>query len=245
MDDYSPADLAHASTIPSRWYFDPAMFRLEREKIFMRTWQPVGFAKNVAEAGSYFCCDVAGEPLLIVRGKDNVLRALSNVCRHRGSLIGDGAGKAVTLRCPYHNWTYALDGRLLACPEFEGVAGWDMNAVRLPEFRVTTWGPYVFVNLDANAPGMEEIFGNIPAEIAARWIGSNFPSVAITGSRATGRFTSTIISKATICRPRTPRCFANWIMPNIASIRFRIIPRNSRRSGRRAGAKRDAIPGMV
>lgn len=164
--DYSPTDLAHASTIPARWYFDPDMLERERERIFARTWQPAGLAKNVAEAGAYFSGEIAGEPILIARAKDNVLRAMSNVCRHRGSPIADGAGKAAALRCPYHNWTYALDGRLLACPEFEGVADFDQSAVRLPEFQVRIWGPYVFVNLDPAAAPLEKIVGDIPSEIA-------------------------------------------------------------------------------
>lgn len=159
-------DLAHASTIPARWYFDPEMLTREREKIFARTWQPAGFTKDVADPGSYFTSEIAGEPILVARGKDNVLRAMSNVCRHRASLIADGRGKAQTLRCPYHNWNYSLDGRLIACPEFEGVADWDPSNVRLPEFRVEVWGPYVFVNLDSGAPALAEIFGGIPKEIA-------------------------------------------------------------------------------
>ena len=70
------------------------------------------------------------------------------------------------LRCPYHAWTYGLDGRLLACPEFEGVLDWEKSQVALPEYRVETWGPYVFVNQSADAPALVEILGVIPAEIA-------------------------------------------------------------------------------
>jgi choline monooxygenase len=173
--DYSPTDdLARATTIPSRWYLDPAMLEAEREKIFGRTWQPVGHAQTVAEPGAYFACEIAGEPVIVARAKDGVLRAFSNVCRHRASIIVDatagGAHKGATLRCPYHNWTYALDGRLIACPEFEGVLDWEMSSVELPQFRVETWGPYVFVNQDAglpeHGPALASVFGGIPAEIA-------------------------------------------------------------------------------
>ncbi len=164
-DDYTATELARAKTIPSRWYLDPEMLDLEREKIFARTWQPVGHAKTVVEPGTYFSCEIAGEPIIIARAKDGILRAFSNVCRHRASIIADGAGKAATLRCPYHNWTYALDGRLIACPEFEGVLDWETSSVALPEFRVEIWGPYVFVNQDANAPALREVLGDIPREI--------------------------------------------------------------------------------
>jgi choline monooxygenase len=164
--DYSPTDLARAATIPSRWYLDPQLLDLEREKVFGRTWQPVGFAKQVAEPGSYLAAEIAGEPVVVTRAKDGVLRAFSNVCRHRASIIADGRGNAASLRCPYHGWTYALDGRLLACPEFEGVQDWDKSTVCLPQFRVEAWGPYVFVNQDHSAKPLAEIFGAIPEEVA-------------------------------------------------------------------------------
>ncbi|HML16886.1 MAG TPA: SRPBCC family protein [Bryobacteraceae bacterium] len=167
FDDYSPtADLSRASTIPARWYHDPQIFDAERERIFARTWQPVGHAKTVADPGSYLACEIAGEPIVVTRAKDGVLRALSNVCRHRASLIAEGHGKAAALRCPYHAWTYSLDGHLLACPEFEGVLDWDKSRISLLPYRVEAWGPYVFVNQSADAPALWEILGRIPAEIA-------------------------------------------------------------------------------
>jgi choline monooxygenase len=165
-DDYTPADLARATTIPSRWYLDPQFLDLERARVFAKTWQPVALAKTVAEPGTFAAVEIAGEPVVVARAKDGVLRAFSNVCRHRASLIADGCGKSATLRCPYHGWTYALDGRLLACPEFEGVLDWETSSVRLPEYRVETWGPYVFVNQDLSAPPLETTFGDIPDQVA-------------------------------------------------------------------------------
>lgn len=166
LDDYMPSDLARASTIPARWYVEPDFLERERELIFARTWQPVAFSKSVAEPGTFASAEIAGEPVIVARAKDGVLRAFSNVCRHRASTIADGSGKAASLRCPYHGWTYGLDGRLLACPEFEGVLDWDKSSVRLPEYRVNTWGPYVFVNQDAAAPSLSEVFGDIPEHVA-------------------------------------------------------------------------------
>jgi len=104
--------------------------------------------------------------VILARAKDGVLRAFSNVCRHRASIVAEGCGKAPSLRCPYHGWTYGLDGRLLASPEFEGVLEWDKSAVRLPEYRVETWGPYVVVNQDASAPPLAGVFGDIPEQVA-------------------------------------------------------------------------------
>jgi choline monooxygenase len=103
---------------------------------------------------------------VVVRDAGGTLRALSNVCRHRASTIACGEGNCATLRCPYHGWTYSLDGRLLSQPEFEGVKDWDRAAVALPEFRMETWGPFVFVNLDPQAPGLPDVLGDIPEKVA-------------------------------------------------------------------------------
>jgi choline monooxygenase len=159
--------LARASTIPARWYTDPAMLELERRAIFHRTWQAVGFAGAVAAPGSYFACEIAGEPVVVTRAKDGRLRAMSNVCRHRGTVIAQEKGSGPVLRCPYHAWTYNLDGTLLGAPEFEGVENWDRGSVCLPQFRVETLGPFVFVNLDPSAPALADVLGAIPSEIAA------------------------------------------------------------------------------
>ena len=166
LADYQPiADLSRAATLPARWYTDPGFLDLEREKVFWRTWQPVGHASTVEEPGAYFACEVLGEPLVVARDKEGELRAFSNVCRHRASLIVDGQGRGSSLRCPYHGWTYSLDGRLLGQPEFEGVEDWDRSRVCLPPARVATWGPYVFVNLDPQAPELAEVLGDIPGQV--------------------------------------------------------------------------------
>ncbi len=165
--DYTPCqDLSLATTLPARWYNDPAFLGLEKEKIFWRTWQPVGHVDQVPNPGDYFACEIAGEPIVIVRDSAGTLRALSNVCRHRASTIATGPGNCNTLRCPYHGWTYALDGRLLGQPEFDGVLDWDRSAVSLPRFRVETWGLFVFVNLDADATPLTEVLGDIPENVS-------------------------------------------------------------------------------
>jgi choline monooxygenase len=166
-DYHFEPDLARASTIPSHWYTDSALLDAERCDVFGRTWQAVGHAEWVAQPGQYFGGEIAGEPVLVTRGNDGTLRAFSNVCRHRGSELCAGRGDGSVIRCPYHGWTYTLEGALHGAPEFEGVAGWDRTQVRLPEFRAEIWGPYVFVCQDANAPPLAEVLGDIPAEVAA------------------------------------------------------------------------------
>jgi|SRR5579884_1929211 len=158
--------LSRAATIPSAWYTDPAFLKRERERIFWRTWQPVGHAAKVSEPGCYLAAEVTGEPCAVVRGADGLLRAFSNVCRHRASIILEGDGCVKSLRCPYHAWTYSLDGALLVAPEFEGVENWDRSDVRLPEMPVEQWGPFVFVNVDGKAPPLSEVMGDIPGQVA-------------------------------------------------------------------------------
>jgi choline monooxygenase len=159
-------NLARASTIPAAWYTDPAVLQHELRAVFARTWQPVGLSAWVARPNTYFAAEIAGEPVLVTSTAAGELRAFSNVCRHRGSELCVGQGAGAVIRCPYHGWTYQLDGRLHGAPEFEGVEDWDRAAVHLPEFRAERWGPYVFVNMDAAAPPLSEVMGAIPREVA-------------------------------------------------------------------------------
>src|SRR5437762_2267510 len=103
--------LASAATLPSRCYTDGRFLQIERERVFGRTWQLVGREDRVSSTGRYFTTDVAGEPLLIARGADSRVRALSNVCRHRAGPVAAGDGACQAFRCGYHGWSYALDGR--------------------------------------------------------------------------------------------------------------------------------------
>ncbi|HVR70658.1 MAG TPA: aromatic ring-hydroxylating dioxygenase subunit alpha [Vicinamibacteria bacterium] len=162
-DTFEP-DLAAARTIPARWYFDPAVLDREERRVFARTWQLVGAVTQVRAAGDYFTCRVGREPLVVARDEAGTLRALSNVCRHRAGPVARGAGRARSLQCGYHGWTYALDGRLLASPEFEGVRGFDRSTIHLPEARLAEWGGFLFVNLDRDAPALGEFLGAIPHE---------------------------------------------------------------------------------
>jgi choline monooxygenase len=102
---------------------------------------------------------------VVTRAADGVLRAMSNVCRHRAAVVASGKGPAPALRCPYHAWTYSLDGHLLGQPEFEGVEDCDKTRMGLPQYRAEEWGPYVFVTLDPHAPPLKEVLGAIPNEI--------------------------------------------------------------------------------
>jgi len=134
LSDFSPSgDLAHAETLPARWYTDPAMLELEKEKLFYKTWQPVGRLDHVVRPGDFFTCEVVGQPLVVTRGTDHQLRAFYNVCMHRAGNVAAGQGNRKSLQCKYHGWTYDLSGQLMHAPEFDGVENWKKEAVCLEE----------------------------------------------------------------------------------------------------------------
>ena len=132
LSDYLPTpDVASASTLPARWYVDPAILAAEREAVFARTWQWAGPSARLRGPGDYLACEAAGDPLFAVRGRDGVLRAFWNVCQHRAGRIVEGCGNAPALQCRYHGWTYGLDGRLMRVREMEGVEGFRPEEVQV------------------------------------------------------------------------------------------------------------------
>ena len=152
------ATLEHARTIPSSWYFDPDIYRAECRAVFGDSWQAIGRVDQVADPGCYFTADLAGEPILVVRDEEGVLRAFFNVCRHRAARVApEAAGHATRLRCRYHGWTYDLVGRLRGTPEFDGVADFCREDNGLAPVAVATWGPFVWVHLGASPPPLTDL----------------------------------------------------------------------------------------
>src|SRR5262249_51900429 len=130
-----PTGTAHV-TLPWSWYSDPDLLRLEQERIFRRGWHYAGPAEHVAEPGAYLTCEAGDVPVVVVRGRDEQLRAFLNVCRHRGSVLVEGNGRRETLQCGYHAWTYDLDGRLRSAPRAQREPGFETDGIRLLELRV-------------------------------------------------------------------------------------------------------------
>jgi len=153
-------------TLPWGWYSDPAVLELERDRIFRRSWQYVGHTGEVAEPGSFAATWVGDVPVVLVRDREDTLRAFLNVCRHRGSIICDGSGRRETLQCPYHAWTYGLDGRLITAPRAKREGGIESPELGLVQLRLDTWGPLVFVNPDPDAAPLEEFLDGMPERIA-------------------------------------------------------------------------------
>ena len=160
-------DVARAFTLPGRLYTDPGVLELERLRVFQTTWQYAGRAEQVSQPGSFFTTEIAGEPIVVVRDRDMTLRAFYNVCRHRAALVVEGAGCRSSLQCPYHGWTYGLDGRLIGAPDFDGVEGFNRRTVGLPAVAVEMWEQFVFVRVDGPRPDLATSLEDIPARAAA------------------------------------------------------------------------------
>jgi choline monooxygenase len=165
-----------AHTLASKFYTDPAILDIERTRIFLPTWQLVGtlshtcgevdgVKRTIADPESFFTADVAGEPVIVVRDKRGILRAFSNVCRHRAGPIALGSGCKNVLRCQYHGWTYTLDGRLIGTPDVEGVEFFDRSTMGMVPLRVEVWEQFIFVNFDAQAEPLAEYLGQIPEQV--------------------------------------------------------------------------------
>ena len=147
-------------TLPAWTYTSAEFHRAEREQIFRKSWLLIGHVSQVAAPGDFVSMTIAGEPVMAVRGSDGELRAFSNVCRHRGSRVVDGAGNCgKALRCPYHGWTYGLDGRLLAVPEKTGFPGFDRSANGLWPLHCDTAAGFVFATLDPDPEPLREYLG--------------------------------------------------------------------------------------
>jgi len=146
-------------------YCSPAIFEIERQRIFHRGWMYVGHASSVP-GGARRVVDVAGESVIVARTREGALHAFANVCRHRGSQLCPVAGPSGahdqldtgSIQCPYHAWTYSLDGRLMSTPRVDR-AEIDRDQYGLWEYRVDDWNGLVFVSLDAAAPPLDEWLG--------------------------------------------------------------------------------------
>lgn len=153
--------------LPPRAYLDPAIFERERERIFRREWHCVAREDQLARAGDYVAFELFGEPLVAVRGDDARLRVLSGVCRHRWMpVVETGRGHRRSFQCPYHLWTYALDGRLVGAPDMDRTPGFERARCALPQLPVETWHGFVYTSLDPDATPLAPRLAALEAAIA-------------------------------------------------------------------------------
>ena len=154
-------DLDGSHTLPARYYTDPDILKREREQLFACSWQYVGHVGQLAAAGDYFTTEIGGNGVIVTCDDDGTLRAFHNVCPHRGSrVVDEEEGSTRKFQCPYHGWTFDLDGGLYSAPNFaEGDLDCEANGLR--SVGVETWGPMVFVNLAPDPAPLTDVLGDL------------------------------------------------------------------------------------
>ena len=157
--------LSEAFAMPKSVYTSESFLARELEGIFRGDWVSVGRASSLAEPGDYLTYDLAGEPIMVVRDADGGLRAQSNVCRHRMSVLLEGRGNVSRITCPYHGWVYNLDGRLRGAPLMEGNTAFDRSKICLPQIRCEEWLGWIFVTLNPEAESPRSRLASLEAEI--------------------------------------------------------------------------------
>jgi Rieske 2Fe-2S family protein len=151
-----------ARLLPGRAYHDAAIHDWERERFLRHDWVIVGREAEAPAAGTYFTTELDGEPLLIVRGRDDRLRAFYNVCQHRGTaVVEEPCGKAVRFQCPYHAWIYDLEGKLIRAKHTDDLEDFSLDEYGLNTVRLETWQGFVFLNLDPAATPLAEQLGDL------------------------------------------------------------------------------------
>lgn len=158
-------------SLPPRCYYDPELYEFEVEHVLKKNWLCVGRTDWAAKAGDYYTREMFGEPVLIIRDRNNQLHALINVCQHRwAQIVPDGSGNTKLLVCPNHSWTFELDGRLRGVT-VQDIPGFDKKSCRMPELRLEVWQGFVFINFDDAAEplapqvaGLEKYFGHYGLE---------------------------------------------------------------------------------
>jgi Rieske 2Fe-2S family protein len=164
-----------AKTLPQRYFVSPEIFAKEQEIILSAQWVLVGHQSQIGKEGDYFVQEVAGESLIIMCDQKTEVRGFYNVCRHRGTrLCEDQTGHASTIQCPYHAWTYGLDGRLVGAPHMDKVRGFDKAEYSLHPINLALWEGFIFVNLADEPTPLEEEF----APLAGKFTHWNLPKLS-------------------------------------------------------------------
>jgi choline monooxygenase len=161
IDSYNPNDpIDRAFTIPSSWYTNIDLYNLELQTVFTNSWQLAARIDQLERPGQFVATDVGTEPVVIVRGADNVLRGFFNVCRHHAAAVmTEPEGTVPQLRCPYHGWTYSLSGELKGTPDFNGVCNFDREKNGLASVEIAEWENWVFVRLAKSGLQLDEFLG--------------------------------------------------------------------------------------
>ena len=154
---------SQAESLPPRCYTSRAFFQTELERVFRPAWASLGRADRLAAGGDYAAIELAGVPLILLRDKAGRLRAFANSCRHRGTKLLEGSGRCRTVTCPFHGWVYGLDGALVHAPAMERAEGFALEDYGLLPLRLEERDGFLFVNLDGQAPGIDDWLGDFSA----------------------------------------------------------------------------------
>src|SRR6266571_4655398 len=160
MTTIARSESSFASTLPGRYYYDPAIYEREQEQIFSRMWVCIGRADAIPDPGAYRVVTIGRESIIVVRSRDGVLSAFLNVCRHRGArLCTEASGQLKgSIQCRYHAWTYGLDGRLIGAPNVLNIAEFDRTAYGLLPVALAVWEGLIWLNLmDEPAPATTQL----------------------------------------------------------------------------------------
>jgi choline monooxygenase len=165
-----PFEEAHA--MPPEVYTSTGFLELEKQGIFASEWQCLGRASALSKQGDYLTADINGQPVLVVRTPQGDLRAMSNVCLHRMSVLLEGRGNTRAIVCPYHAWSYTLNGELRGAPLMADQPGFYKESYKLPALRLEIWQGWIYVTLDAAARPMAQRMTDLDALIAPYGMGN-------------------------------------------------------------------------
>lgn len=148
--------LERARHLPAYFYTSPGILEKEKDRLFFKDWLVVGRVEEFLKPGDFRAMDIVGEPVVVCRNKEGELNAFSNICRHRGVALVSGEGNARVFSCPYHAWTYDLNGKLLAASRPQGLGHFNTQECRLPRIKLDTWGGFIFINFDPDSPSLAD-----------------------------------------------------------------------------------------
>ncbi|CAB3877289.1 aromatic ring-hydroxylating oxygenase subunit alpha [Achromobacter piechaudii] len=162
------ADDENAWTLPAAYYTRQSVFDFEKEQVFARQWLCVAHRSELAEPNDYVTRDIIGESIVVLRDREGVLRAFYNVCPHRGHQLLQGSGRAKNvITCPYHAWTFKLDGELAYARNCDNVPNFDKNSATLVPIQAVEYGGFVFINMDPNAAPIQDQLPGLEARLRA------------------------------------------------------------------------------
>ena len=144
-------DYDSARSMPAEFYTSEELLEVEKDKLFTSQWLCIGRVQQIPNPGDYYATELMGEPLIVVRTEKQAIRVLSNVCRHRGSILVSDSGNTDAFTCPYHSWSYNIDGSLRRAPLIIDRPDFQPKKCRLPTFSSEVWGGFIYVNLDGTA----------------------------------------------------------------------------------------------